>query len=67
MDRIHTMLYLYFDASQSKLKNRINDIVNRLLRSSMPVTYADLSELLKLHAQLEYSVRVERELYDMLK
>lgn len=67
MNRIHTLLYLYFDAQQYKTKSRIVDLTNRLLRSPHPITYSELSELLQLVAKLETLEKVEKDLYDLIR
>jgi len=61
-----TLLYLYFDSIERTLKDRETIISNRLLRGSTPITYNDLTELMRIRSQLDIIGKIELDLNSLL-
>lgn len=61
-----TLLYLYFDALELSVKSRIDDITSRLIRSTVPITYNELCELLRLSAKQEIIKKIELDINNLL-
>jgi len=61
-----TLLYLYFDSIERTLKDRETIISNWLLRGSTPITYNDLTELMRIRSQLDIIGKIELDLNSLL-
>lgn len=61
-----TLLYLYFDALEMSVKSRIDDMTSRLIRSTVPITYNELAELLSLTAKQEIIKKIELDINNLL-
>ena len=59
------LIYLYFEAQETEIKNRITDIENRILKSNNEVSERDLIELLKLQVRFNTYLKIDKELTDM--
>lgn len=66
MMSIKTLLYLYFDAAEYKLRVRLDSITQRLLLNGRKIPYEDALMILSLMDRLEFLQQVERELYKLL-
>lgn len=66
MMSIKTLLYLYFDAAEYKLRVRLDSITQRILLNGRKIPYEDALKILSLMDRLEFLQQVERELYKLL-
>lgn len=67
MKKVIVKLYLYFDAQESKIKNRIADINHRILRSDEELSVSDINELYELKIKYDTYLTIEKHLLELLE
>ena len=67
MKKVIVKLYLYFDAQESKIKNRIADINHRILRADEELSVSDINELYELKIKYDTYLTIEKHLLELLE
>ena len=66
IDRIRSLLYLYFDAAEFKLKSRLVSITERILYSSKNISYNEAVKILEIKDKIETVEQISKEIYSLL-
>lgn len=66
INRIRALIYLYFDAAETKLHNKLNSITDRILLNCRNMSYDDAVKILQIKDKIEVVEQIEKELYSLL-
>lgn len=66
LNKENVIRYMYFDAQEIRIKNRITDINNRLILSDRKMSEKDLIELFKLIIELTTYEKIEKHLHELI-
>ncbi len=64
--RLRSLIYLYFDAAETKLHNRLNNITERILLNTRKISYDDALVILQIKDKIEIIEQIEKELYHLI-
>lgn len=64
--RLRSLIYLYFEAAESKLHNRLNNITERILLNTRKISYDDALKILEIKDKIEIIEQIEKELYSII-
>lgn len=64
--RLRSLIYLYFEAAESKLHNRLNNITERILLNTRKISYDDALKILVIKDKIEIIEQIEKELYSLI-